>query len=511
MKIFQFCLILNLDYKMEKFAPIDTLIEIISNYSLCSECLGRQFALLGTHLSNKERARSMITTLMMLCDHNIKNETVISKKEKDISENSNSNQITDTDRQMVESQKLQLMNLTSESSKLILKKIIDNTDLNFGIELSEHFLMSQIQPNRNKTEEFTCYLCNNIFYHIDDIVNSIIEFTRGYEFHNFLIGSSIHPQIQDREDEFRAHLNISTGESFKKNINRVVGIKLNNLWNRDVEFSAPEFNIQIKLNLDGFSINILSNPLCIKGRYHKYERGIPQTHWPHRACHGRGCEECNYTGKQYETSVEELITPFIQKYAFGTGSKFHGAGREDIDARCIGSGRPFIVEIKNPHTRTLPLDLIEKEIKETVGKKVDAINLEIVPRSEIMNLKSSGEKTTKTYSAFVESEQEISKELFDKIMKEAAINLKNKIIDQRTPTRVSHRRADKVRQKKVYGISGDWVDSRHFQYTIEAMGGTYIKELISGDSGRTNPSLSEIFGTSMVCKKLDVINVQKLN
>ena len=36
----------------------------------------------------------------------------------------------------------------------------------------------------------------------------------------------------------------------------------------------------------------------VYGRYRKLERGIPQTRWPCRACKGRGCERCDFTGLQ---------------------------------------------------------------------------------------------------------------------------------------------------------------------------------------------------------------------
>jgi tRNA pseudouridine synthase 10 len=37
--------------------------------------------------------------------------------------------------------------------------------------------------------------------------------------------------------------------------------------------------------------------------------------------------------------------------------------------------------------------------------------------------------------------------------------------------------------------------------------GLYIKELISGDGGRTRPSLAESLGVDAVVEELDVINV----
>jgi len=41
--------------------------------------------------------------------------------------------------------------------------------------------------------------------------------------------------------------------------------------------------------------------------------------------------------------------------------------------------------------------------------------------------------------------------------------------------------------------------------TTEA--GLYIKELISGDKGRTQPNLSELLQNECVCKELDVVKI----
>ena len=44
---------------------------------------------------------------------------------------------------------------------------------------------------------------------------------------------------------------------------------------------------------------------------------------------------------------------------------------------------------------------------------------------------------------------------------------------------------------------------------IKTEGGLYIKELISGDGGRSHPNVSEILGVNAVCEQLDVIEVSE--
>jgi tRNA U54 and U55 pseudouridine synthase Pus10 len=54
-------------------------------------------------------------------------------------------------------------------------------------------------------------------------------------------------------------------------------------------------------------VEVKLRSVYVYGRYTKLERGIPQTRWPCRSCKGRGCDRCGGTGRQFPTSVEELI------------------------------------------------------------------------------------------------------------------------------------------------------------------------------------------------------------
>ena len=51
------------------------------------------------------------------------------------------------------------------------------------------------------------------------------------------------------------------------------------------------------------------------------------------------------------------------------------------------------------------------------------------------------------------------------------------------------------------------LDSKTLELVIECEGGLYIKELISGDENRSQPSVTEILGTGAKCVQLDVLDV----
>jgi hypothetical protein len=84
------------------------------------------------------------------------------------------------------------------------------------------------------------------------------------------------------------------------------------------------------------TLTTFHDPICIGGRYNKYSRTMPQTPWW-------------LDGEKHGVSSvqEEMQTALLAAYA-ARSSSFHGSGREDIDVRMLGSGRPFVLELMEP-------------------------------------------------------------------------------------------------------------------------------------------------------------------
>ena len=200
--------------------------------------------------------------------------------------------------------------------------------------------------------------------------------------------------------------------------------------------------------------------------------------------------------------MEELIgRPAIEAFD-ADDAVLHGAGREDIDARMIGTGRPFILEIVAPKKRSVDLKSLEAEINRTADGRVAVTLSHWSNRSDVETLKSS--KAHKKYRILVEVDGQVPAEM----LANALNTLKGVTIQQRTPERVAHRRADKIRERKVLDI--ECVGEQDGQFILEILGeaGLYIKELISGDKGRTTPSLAEILQQAAHVTSLDVVHVE---
>jgi len=204
----------------------------------------------------------------------------------------------------------------------------------------------------------------------------------------------------------------------------------------------------------------------------------------------------------YPESVEEIVGTPTLEMTQGEDIAFHGAGREDIDARMLGLGRPFVIEIKKPRKRFIDLSSLEKMINERAVGKVEVANLRFADKDIVRRLKTS-EAAQKLYRAIVELDKPVSKNQLAMLEKALA----GAVIRQQTPRRVMHRRADLVREKHIYEAKVKRLKPNRIEVRIRCQGGLYIKELINGDAGRTVPNVADILNTRAVPLELDVLGV----
>jgi len=345
----------------------------------------------------------------------------------------------------------------------------------------------------------TCWVCGNFFENVPEWASRVEEAVSGLEFSTLLVGCRVPPLIAENEEMVWSDLSLADPEPFKSEVNREVGKAVSARISKVVDFKKPD--VVIILDATTGIVEIQVNSVFFYGRYQKFERGIPQTHWDCRACKGKGCEKCNYTGSQYLDSVEELIGRPVIEIFDAENAVLHGAGREDIDARMVGTGRPFILEVVAPKKRSIDLTVLEAEINRTAEGRVSVAIKRWAERAEVETLKSN--KAHKKYRILVEVDGELSMDEFANALK----SLKGVTIYQRTPERVAHRRADKIRERKVLDIG--FAGQQDGRFIVEVLGeaGLYIKELISGDGGRTIPSLAEILKRKAHVTSLDVTQV----
>lgn len=129
----------------------------------------------------------------------------------------------------------------------------------------------------------------------------------------------------------------------------------------------------------------------------------------------------------------------------------------------------------------------------------------MVKRDELSYLKSGEENKRKIYRALCTLNEPVTLETLKKL------DMPNGFVTyQITPIRVLHRRPLHTRPRTIYSVKG-YVDRKNPKIVILdiiTQAGTYVKELVHGEFGRTHPSISSIVGIWIDIIALDVTAVE---
>ncbi len=416
--------------------------EVLREYPLCDRCLGRMFARLSHGHSNKERGRSIKLVLLMEL-HRL----VLSGDE-------------DARREIE-----RLAPHMGEVARGLYKKLT-------GRDL----------------EAVPCSICGGrLDEFIEDAVRTAEKLLETYDIERFVVGVRVPPSIRELEDRIKAKYGLEYGESIKAEIRREVGKRLQETGKFRVDFDNPEATVMIDYPSGAVWLQV--NSLLILGRYWKKGRLISQAYWP------------TPEGPKYY-SIEQALWGLLKI----TGAErlvLHASGREDVDARMLGTGRPFVLELKSPRRRRVPLEELEEAANR--GSQYVEVRFErYATRHDIETLKLDESRKEKAYKALIIAARRIGEEDLRKIEE----YFRNRLILQRTPTRVLHRRPDILRRRRVFDVKCRPYTERTFECIITAEGGLYVKELVSGDQGRTTPSFSEVLESPAACVELDVLGVR---
>jgi len=251
----------------------------------------------------------------------------------------------------------------------------------------------------------------------------------------------------------------------------------------------------------------------LEGRYRKLSRDLPQTVFFCPECKGhprrkRDCPRCEGFGTLAKDSVQQLVAWVVGK-AFGTRhNKFHGAGREDVDVRMLGRGRPFVLELEGPKVHDVDLAGLEAEVNRRNAGRLEIQGLHYADRSRVAIVKETHH--AKRYGAFVACAEPVDQRRFDALLGT------RRTVRQHTPKRVAHRRADLDRERWIEFTSARPLTndgepgaspSTHWYVELATQHGTYVKEVLSGEEGATVPSLSDLLGVACRCTNLDVLEI----
>lgn len=416
-----------------------------------------------------------------------------------------------------------------------------------GASLREQVEDRDINMKGAREREPWCPFCENLFEEAKVLADLIAEGLQGYEFDRLQLGAQFPKDQTENEDQLRKRFGATGSAPLKSSLMDEVSRCLLR-ENKGFNLVNDKPQILALIDLLTLNINLDIRSHYIYGRYRKLERGIPQTRWPCRSCKGRGCEKCDGTGQQYPNSVQALVgDPLLELYD-SSNHAFHGMGREDIDVRCLGRGRPFIIELKNPRKRIVPMQEVMKLINDLAEGKIEVDSMRDSQRSEVVRVKDTpaeksyricftvkplennedndlsglkkaelqelcvqrGLKKGGTKADLIERLQTVQVPDADMITK-ILLDMEGTVLEQRTPKRVAHRRADKIRKRRVMEVSNVKVEITdgvpEVQVDLRCESGTYVKETVHGDGGRTVPSVAGLLQSTCDVQWLDVADI----
>jgi len=430
---------------------LDKALRVLTNYPLCDRCLGRLFASYGRGFSNKDRGRAIKLLLVMELHRRAMKGDIDAKQ--------------------------RLAELASNLVDFDISRTLESLGLT------------------NQIHERSCFICGGL---LDEIVEmyshqaACVLSSSGVT--SFVVGIRVPKQMLKRESEVVRIANTDGWESLKSELKREIGKRIQSISRLQVDFENPEAIAIIDLARDSVLLEFPS--VLVFGYYWKIGRRISQNMYLTKD-----------KVKRYPLSIEEAVLKVLGELFPQRGGEFevkiHAAGREDVDVRMLGSGRPLIIEIKNVPKKSINLIELEKALNNQSIWLRFSVSM-FAKRRHVSVLKT--ERGAKIYRALIYIGREISEEDIALLEKE----LSGRIIKQRTPTRVLHRRRDVLRRRRVYDFKAMIVGSNIIEALVFCEGGLYIKELVSGDNGRTSPSLSEILKAPAKVLELDVLYVKAI-
>ena len=195
-------------------------------------------------------------------------------------------------------------------------------------------------------------------------------------------------------------------------------------------------------------------------------------------------------------SVEERIVVPFHEHLRPHCIKFSSSGREDVDVRMLGNGRPFSLEITDAK-KAEPTEEMLRDFEKQINPRgegqprgdVTVGHLQVVSQDRVgSHVTGILEDKKKAYCALVY----VSEAVEPQVLMDALDSREDLVIRQKTPLRVAHRRPMIVREKVIHRMKTVPLNGKFFLLYLLTSAGLYIKEFVTSDVGRTSPSVGEL-------------------
>jgi tRNA pseudouridine synthase 10 len=399
--------------------------------------------------------------------------------------------------------------LASVSSGIKTKELVRRLQVNYV--LCKHCLLRQTSINtedyyrtrfttalENKRE---CYICDGLMHKTNSIIHRIMEtIDNNYHFNTFLIGATLPSNLLEREDRIRARMKIRGRENIKSQLTRNLRKMFSEITKMQIDFLHPDLMINLRFQgSTDLDIDIKTRPLVLLGRYIKKTRGMPQrSGGKHNSRDEIAIQKqlfpnvnlvprlASTIDTSEDSSVQAIISREIVRLTKCDGLKFSWIGSEDENSLVLGSGRPFLVQIRNPKTAdlherrlTFPRYGLFVNIEQFFGKLPEQ-PIQFIAKTRIV-IRASGQM----------GEDEF---LRIKSLANSRVVFRNQ------------KKKLKSSEKRIYSLDIVKKSRKTFELIVVADGGLAIKQFVEGRECMS-PNISTAANLQCECVLFDILDI----
>jgi len=338
------------------------------------------------------------------------------------------------------------------------------------------------QKEDNKKAIRDCFICQGIFYKINEIVKRIfyiVSFQEKYDYHSFSIGTSLPYFMFDKEDYIRSLYKLKDVENIKSSFNFEIRKNFKSLSKKKLNLINPDIKIDLVIsNNNDYSIKTMSRSFYLIGRYKK-TRLLTQKE--KKGIENQYKDNTNFSIKKKQ-SIEMIIQKTLSNCIKSDRMIFTWSGSEDDNSQVLGKGRFFYIHIINPRQRKVRLNKIFNH---------NGLNFKIIEKKD--SLENINLNFRVKNKIFVKTANPINN-FYLLNLKE----LNNSII--------RYYYKSKLIYKKIYNIMFKKLDPFHFIIILECDSGLFLRQFIEGRS-LTEPNISLKLNNQCECLKFDILDV----
>jgi len=114
------------------------------------------------------------------------------------------------------------------------------------LRLSSNKLLGK-KLKKNLSSNQKCYICKNLFDHLDDYLKLMNNASHDYSYSSFSVGAMIKPSIIDRDDYIRSKYKLKGIDSIKTDITKELGKSFSKKSKKDINHLDPEITFILNL------------------------------------------------------------------------------------------------------------------------------------------------------------------------------------------------------------------------------------------------------------------------